>query len=187
MALVASTTSEVFVPGTSSSAYILYETGKGKKYEYHFTGVTAIEHSLTMNIGLDSSQGGNIVNGAKNLPDRVSLSVVETDSMHQSGWSAKMLECLWTIKRNRYIVSVYTNLGTYTDMLLTEIIAREDDENQFGWSGTLVFTEYLAAEELFTGKANDNSSTRTNTGTSFPARTISYYELRQIMTRAGVG
>ena len=99
MALVASTTSEVFVPGTSSSAYIQYETGKGKKYEYHFTGVTAIEHSLTMNIGLASSQGGNIVNGAKNLPDRVSLSVVETDAMHSQGWSARMLECMWTIKK----------------------------------------------------------------------------------------
>ena len=45
----------------------------GQAYTYHFTGVTGIEHNLALNLNNASAQGTDIVNGARNLPDQVTL------------------------------------------------------------------------------------------------------------------
>ena len=71
----------------SSTAYVTCEIG-GKTYTYHFTGVTSIEHNLALNLNNKDSQGMDIVNGARNLPNQVTLSVVETDTEHPAGWAA---------------------------------------------------------------------------------------------------
>ena len=82
----------------SSAAYIVVrDTGTA----YHFTGVTEITHSLSLKIfeKADTMELESFVNGAKNQPDRVTLSVVETDAMHPAGWAARMLEILYAVKR----------------------------------------------------------------------------------------
>ena len=61
----------------SSSAYVTCTSG-GKTYTWHFTGVTEIEHNLALNLNNKASQGADIVNGARNLANQVTLTVVES-------------------------------------------------------------------------------------------------------------
>ena len=170
----------------SSTANILCRAG-GKKYTYSFTGVTAIEHNLAMNVSSASSEGSDIVNGAKNLPDRVTLSVVETDAEHTDGWAARMLEILAVLKRNRTLCTVVTSMGTYRNMLLTEITAIQDEEHQDGWAGSISFLEYVpeSGNAFSEAKAYDNSSSRCNTGSTGSVR-ISAPALAQLLARAGI-
>ena len=161
----------------SSSAYVTCEVG-GKMYTYHFTGVTSIEHNLALNLNNKDSQGMDIVNGARNLPNQVTLSVVETDTEHPAGWAARMLECMISLKKQRVLCKVVTSMATYDQMLLTEINATQDEENQDGWSGSLAFMEYVPvteenAEEI---KENNNSSVRTNTGSTGTKKVLSPFQ-----------
>ena len=149
-----------------SSAYVACTAG-GKKQTWHFTGVISLEHRLSLNLAGTSSRGADLVNGARNKPDQVTLSVLETDAAHGPGRSARMLEAMNTLKRNRTLCSLVTSLGTYRQMLLTEITATQDGENPEGWTGELVFTEYLPEAETgdTAAKARNNSSTRKYAGT----------------------
>ena len=118
------------------------------------------------------------------------MSVVETDVAHSKGWSKQMLAAMMSLKKNRYLCKVVTSMGTYKDMLLTEITATQDEANQFGWAGDLVFMKYIPYTALQTGsgggvswpsgsggsssrKTQNNSSTSTNTGTRVGSNTIS--------------
>ena len=172
---------------SSSSAYVACDFG-GRAYTWHFTGVLSVEHSLALNLESMASQGTDIVNGARNQPNRVTLSVLETDAAHSSGWSARMLEAMASLKRNRIPCKAVTSLGPYENMLLTEITAIQDEENQEGWIGELVFTEYLLVTAGSAGetKENTNSSVRTNTGTAGSVKKVSGSALRQLLQRAGV-
>ena len=71
-----------------STAYII---ASGIDYTYRFCGVTEIEYNFALNIDADTSQGGDIINGARRLPNQIRLSVVETDVASQPGWR---LPCL---------------------------------------------------------------------------------------------
>ena len=168
----------------SSAAYVTCVAG-GKTCTWHFTGVTGIEHNLALNLNNKSSEGTDIVNGARNLANQVTLSVVETDVEHSSGWAARMLEAMVSLKKGRHLCRVVTSMAVYDQMLLTEINATQDEENQFGWSGTLTFVEYIPmtdenAEEI---KTNSNSSVRTNTG-STGGKKITGTPLSQLIQRA---
>ena len=151
-----------------SSAYIiLKETGTA----YHFTGVTEIVHHLALKIfdKADVTEVASFVNGAKNEPDRVTLSVIETDAAHSAdGWSARMMDILYSVKRNRMLCRVVTPQKSYEDMLLSEISATHNAENPDGWSGELTFTEYIPMAVLGEEKADDNASTPKNTGSAAP-------------------
>ncbi len=172
---------------TASTAYVTC-AADGKNYAWHFTGVTAIEHSLTLDLNREESREGDVVNSARNLPDRVTLSVIETDTAHSTGWSARMLEAMASLKRNRIPCRVVTSLGTYENMLLTEITATQDEENQEGWSGELVFLEYLPVSAGNDGevKTNTNASVRKNTGTVGNLKKVTGTALTQLLQRAGV-
>ena len=170
----------------ASAAYVSCTVG-GNTYTYHFTGVTSIEHNLALNLNNKDSQGTDIVNGARNLSSQVTLSVVETDVEHSPGWAARMLEAMAALKKNRVLCRVVTSMAAYDRMLLTEITATQDEDNQYGWSGTLAFMEYIpvteaTAEEV---KTNSNSSVRTNTGSSGAGK-ISGSPLQQLLSRAGI-
>ena len=169
---------------SNSSAYVTCTVG-GNTYTYHFTGVTEIEHNLALNLDNTESQGLDIVNGARNLPNQVTLSVVETDVEHTPGWAARMLETMAALKKQRTLCRVVTSLASYDNMLLTEITATQDGENQFGWSGSLVFMEYIPVteENAEDVKANNNSSVRTNTGN---AGKLSGSTLVRLLQRAGI-
>ena len=167
-----------------SKAYVSFDHN-GKTYKYYFTGVTSIEHSLTVNLEKDSSQGSDIVNGARNLANQVTLPVVETDTEQTAGWAARMLEAMTALKRKRVLCKVVTSMATYNRMLLTEINATQDEENQFGWSGSLAFMEYIPVteENAESVKTNDNSSVRRNTGS---AGKMAGSPLQQLSQRAGI-
>ena len=173
--------------GAASSAYITC-TVNGKKNTWHFTGVLSIEHNLSLNLESMSSQGSDIVNGARNRPDQVTLSVVETDAAHPSGWSARMLEAMASLKRNRTLCRVVTSMGVYKQMLLTEIAATQDEENQCGWKGTLHFVEYVPVNDKKESgrKTGNNSSTRKNTGSSGTAKKVTGTPFQQVLQRAGI-
>lgn len=172
---------------TASTAYVTC-AADGKNYTWHFTGVTAIEHSLALDLNREESREGDIVNSARNLPDRVTLSVIETDTAHSAGWSARMLEAMASLKRNRIPCKVITSLGPYENMLLTEITAVQDEENQEGWSGELVFLEYLPVTAGNDGevKTNTNSSVRKNTGTAGNLKKVTGTALIQLLQRTRI-
>ena len=172
---------------SSSSAYVSCDIG-GKTYTYHFTGVTEIEHNLALNLDNTDSQGMDIVHGARNLPDQVTLSVLETDAEHPAGWAARMLEAMTALKKQRILCTVVTSMMTYKDMLLTEITATQDEENQYGWSGELAFMEYIPVteENAQAVKENNNSSVRKNTGSTSSSKKVSGTPFEQLLQRAGL-
>lgn len=184
-----------------STAYIL---ASGIDYRYRFCGVTEIEYNFALNIDADTSQGGDIINGARRLPNQIRLSVVETDVSVRPGWAAAMLSALDSIRRNRVLCTVVTSLGTWSNMLLSEITATQDETNQYGWAGDLVFMQYIPRSEQYyadtsggggaaggsgassTRRTSNNSSTKKNTGTKAAASVVSGGALTALLSRAGI-
>ncbi len=157
----------------TSSAYI---TVKPYNQTCHFTGVISVTHSLSLKVfeTSDTTELGSYVNGAKNQPDKVTLSVIETDAAHPAaGCAARMLDLLSAVKRDRLLCRVVTPHHTYDDMLLTSVSVTQDEEHPDGWAGELAFTEYIPIVETEETKAEDNSSTARNTGSAAPPKTVS--------------
>ena len=165
----------------SSSAYI-HVSG----ITYSFTGVLSIRHSLSLKLSTDadSSAGMNTVSGSRNQPDKVVLTVVESDTAHQVGWSARMLQAMKAVKYNRALCTVVTPAMTYFNMLLSDISVTQDETNSAGWEGTLTFTE--ATQQAATAAVNNNASTTTNTGSAGTGTTVSGSPLQQLLQRAGI-
>ena len=155
-------------------------------YTYTFTGVLSIKHeySLKLQTDSDSAAGEDYINGARNQPDKVILSVMETDTGHAAGRANRMLQALESIKRNRILCTVVTSALTYTGMLLSGLSVTEDEKNQYGWQGTLTFTQYRTTAAV--KKTNDNSSAATHTGSSGQVRSVTGDVLAQMLRRAGV-
>ncbi len=155
-------------------------------YTYTFSGVLSIRHeySLKLQTESDSAVGEDYINGARNQPDRVILSVAESDTMHAAGWSDRMLQALESIKRNRILCTVVTSALTYSGMLLSGLSVTEDGKNQYGWQGTLTFTQYRTIASV--KKTNDNSSSVTHTGSAGTVKTVSGAELEQMLKRRGI-
>ena len=157
----------------SSSAYItLRDTGK----TYRFTGVLSVTHHLSLKVfeTSDTTELGSYVNGAKNQPDKVTLSVLETDAAHAAaGWAVRILDVLESVKHNRLLCRLVTPHHTYEDMLLSAVSATWDEEHPDGWTGEQTFTEYIPIVALQDAKAEDNSSSARNTGSAAPAPAVS--------------
>jgi len=168
-----------------STAYIHIQGFPAGQYTWYFTGVTAITHNLSLNITTDSSYGTDRINGAQNAPDVVTLSVIETDAARMPGWSAAMLAAMRSLKKNRWLLKLVTSMDTYRDMLLSDVRVTQDEENQYGWSGDLVFTQYIPVAAAGATKSFNNSSTTTNTG-STDARSVSGAALGLLLRRAGI-
>ena len=189
-----------------SSAYF---TAEGINYVYRFCGVVEVEYNFALNIDADASQGGDIINGARRLPNQIRLSVVETDVSMRPGWAASMLSALDSIRRNRVLCSLTTDMGTWENMLLSEITASQDENNQYGWAGDLVFMQYIPHDEQYytdtsggggataggggggssstsTRKTSNNSSTKKNTGTKAAATTVTTTTLNSMTALAGI-
>ena len=154
----------------SASAYFtITETNE----TIRFSGVTAVRHNhaLQTETEIREEDAENVVNGARTLPSRVILSVVESDAEHASGWSARLTETLERIRKERLLCTLVTPLKTYALMLLTEFTLVRDDQSPCGFTGTLAFTEYVAPKII--PKEEDNSSAVTNTGSAAPPATAS--------------
>ena len=156
-------------------------------YTYSFTGVLSVKHEYSLKLQTDSNSasGADYINGARNQPDKVVLSVMETDIGHMDGWANRMLQAMESIKRNRILCTVATPALTYTGMLLSGLSVTEDEKNQFGWQGTLTFTQYAASAAV--QKTNDNSSAARHTGSSGQVQSVTGDALARMLQRAGVG
>ena len=124
-----------------------YFTAEGISYTYRFCGVTEIEYNFALNIDADTSQGGDIINEARRLPNQIRLSVVETDVEASPGWAASMLSALDSIRRNRVLCRLTTNMGSWGQMFISEITATQDETNPYGWAGDIVFMQYIPKSE----------------------------------------
>ena len=173
------------------SPVVIYVPSYG--YTYTFSGVLSLRHEFSLKINTDneSASGTDYLNGARNQPDRLVLSVMESDIGHPAGWADRMLQALESVKRARVLCQVTTPAFAYTDMLLTEFTATADETSQSGWQGNLTFTKYVPP--ALPAKTNDNASTPANTGSAGPARTVSNTAasggtspFRQMLERAGV-
>ena len=155
-------------------------------YTYHFTGVLSVKHEYSLKLQTDSSStsGDDYINGARNQPDKVILSVMETDIGHVSGWADRMLQAMEALKRTRTLCNVVTAARTYSAMLLSEFEATYDETSQSGWQGTLTFTQYIPPAEP--EKTDDNASTATHTGTVGTVQTVTSSPLAQMLQRAGI-
>ena len=185
-----------------------YFTAEGINYTYRFCGVTEIEYNFALNIDADTSQGGDIINEARRLPNQIRLSVVETDVEAQPGRAASMLSALDSIRRNRVLCRLTTDMGSWDKMFISEITATQDEANQYGWAGDIVFMQYIPKSEQYysgsssgtavsstssTRKTSNNSSTKKNTGTKAAAATVSSAAasavsgaLATVLSRAGI-
>ena len=155
-------------------------------YMYSFTGILSVKHEYSLKLQTDSNSasGADYINGARNQPDKVILSVVETDIGHMAGWANRMLQAMESIKRNRILCTLVTSALTYTGMLLSGLSVTEDEKNQFGWQGTLTFTQYKTTAKV--KKTKDNSSAATHTGSSGQIQSVTEDALRQMLQRAGI-
>ena len=154
---------------TRSSAYVL---ASGIDYQYHFCGVISVQYAYSSLVasGSDQAIGTDFLNGVRNQPTQVTLTVAESDAMRQDGWSARMIACLEGIKMGRYLCTLVTPLKTFDNMVLTDFTAVQDEYSQAGWSGTLTFTK----TSLFGwGRAKDNSSVIVNTASAGAVQTVS--------------
>ena len=156
-------------------------------YTYTFTGVLSVQHAFSLKIQTESESatGTDYVNGARNQPDKVILTVLESDVGHLAGWADRMLQAMEALKRTRTLCSVVTSARTYSDMLLAEFTAPQDETSPSGWQGTLTFVQYVppAVPE----KTGDNSSAVTHTGSAGMAQTVLTAEqLQQLLQRAGI-
>ena len=180
-----------------------YFTAEGINYTYRFCGVTEIEYNFALNIDADTSQGGDIINEARRLPNQIRLSVVETDVEASPGWAASMLASLDSIRRNRVLCTLTTDMGTWGRMFISEITATQDEINQYGWAGDVVFTQYIPRSEQYyseevaisttattttsTRRTTNNSSTKKNTGTKAAATSATAGAISAITKLAGAG
>ena len=155
--------------------------------------MTQIQHSFTAKVATsaDSSSGADYVNGARNEPNKVVLSVIESDTAAAKLNATRMVEALEGIKRNRTLCTVVTPVMTYRNMILSGLAITEDESSQSGWTGTLTFTESVF---LASGQVDDRSSTPVHTGTKVTPKTVSddgsntqiRTPLQQMADRAGV-
>ena len=180
-----------------------YFTAEGINYTYRFCGVTEVEYNFALNIDADLSQGGDIINEARRLPNQIRLSVVETDVEASPGWAASMLSALDSIRRNRVLCTLTTDMGTWGRMFISEITATQDEINQYGWAGDVVFTQYIPRSEQYyseevaisttattttsTRRTTNNSSTKKNTGTKAAATSATAGAISAITKLAGAG
>jgi hypothetical protein len=155
-------------------------------YVYTFSGVISIQHEFSLKIQTESesASGSDYVNGARNKPDKIILSIIETDVDHVIGWSDQMLQAMEAIKRTRTLCNVITPAKMYSAMLLSEFVATVDETSQSGWKGTLTFVQYVppAVQE----KTADNASTAVHTGSTGTVQTVSGTSLQNLLDRAGV-
>ena len=155
-------------------------------YTYTFSGVVSVQHvfSLKIRTESESASGTDYINGARNQPDKVILTVLESDVGHPAGWADRMLQAMESLKRTRTLCDVATSAKTYSAMLLSEFTAAVDEETPSGWQGTLTFVQYVPPAEP--EKTNDNSSAVTHTGSAGPVLTVSGTALKQMLERAGI-
>ena len=177
-----------------NSSIWLRVSGTGS--EVHFSGITQIRHSLSLKVATDTDTTEIVeyLNGAREQPAKVTLSLVETDAGHRAGWAARKVEILDLIRSSKVLVEIYTPIRNYYNMVLSDLVIIQEDGNPNGWTGTATFTEVLSEESG--GKEADNSSAVVDTGVAAAGSVGTQVDsedrvrdspLRQMLQRAGIG
>ena len=146
----------------------------------------SVQHEFSLKLQTDSESvsGSDYINGARNQPDKVVLSVMESDVGHIAGWAARMMQAMESVKRTRTLCTVVTSAFALSGMLLSEFTATEDETSQSGWQGTLTFTRSVTSGG--TTKMYDNASLPKHTGSAGSVQTINGSELVQWLKRSAV-
>ena len=139
--------------------------------ELRFSGVTQLRHGFTAKVNVDGESGAaDVVNGARNQPNKLTLSVLASSVGHPAGWPRRLLESLERLKRNRTLVSAETSVFLYPRMLLSDLTVIQDDQSGDGWTGTLILTEYAAsgssAASSGTSSGSASAASRSGGGSS---------------------
>lgn len=144
----------------------IYLRISGSGTEMHFSGVTQIRHALSLKVATDTDTTEIIdyLNGAREQPAKVTLSLLETDTGHTRGYAARMLEALDTIRSSKVLVEIYTPVRNYMNMILSDLVIIQEDGNLNGWTGTATFTEVLSDDSG--GRPVNNGSASSWTGTT---------------------
>ena len=108
----------------------------------HFSGITQIRHSLSLKVATDTdtTEIVDYLNGAREQPAKVTLSLVETDAGHRPGWAARKVEILDLIRSSKVLVEIYTPIRNYYNMVLSDLVIIQEDGNPNG-VGTQVDSE----------------------------------------------
>jgi len=170
---------------SSATVYV-----KDYDIEYRFAGVTSIRHSLSLKIAqdTDSTEGQDYVNGARVQPNKLTLSVAESDAGAYANRPSDMLEALDRIRRARALCTVTVSGKMYDNMLLSDLTVIQDDQTPCGWTGTLVFTQ---ATMISATTRNDNSSRSIYIGNGSAIKVSSdektnKAEIKRLLERAGI-
>lgn len=107
-------------------------------------------------------------------PDEITIEVLESDvytdtsgftgpSNDENSRSRHTYEYLYALKEDRAMVDVVTRLHVYRDVVLKTLTGTIDENVTNGWSGQLVFREYMVIEKKKKetgGKTNAPGETR---------------------------
>ena len=171
----------------------IYNPSDGKVYM--FDGVIRIQHQNALKIEEEpDTKKHNYINNALNEPDKLTLDVVMSDVYTGGGAfegtpsmkseqssalsaakgsglsaedsrSARAYGILKALKETRTLLSVITPQYVYTGMMISSIVANQDEASPYGWSGQIVFQNKHEASK---GKASNSNSQAGNGGDSKP-------------------
>lgn len=147
------------------NSVILYDPDLNRAYT--FDGVTEISHSLSLKVETEAKATTDAVNGARHEADKVTLTVIMSETMDLPGTTGRIrahLTDLISLKEARTLCQLHTPYRTYLRMLLTDLSVTQDEKNQFGWTGTLTLQECPLTEDP--PRTNNNTSTPQSAGTA---------------------
>ena len=154
-AAVAAGMGSTVVAGTDafvSPPQIFYIYNKSRGETYKFDGVIKASHMMALSLTdeIPEGQESKYVNGAKNERNKVTFDVIMSEvytdrndlTKRRQSRSESALVVMNTLKRERVLVDVVTNLMTYNNMLLSGIALTQDDQTtHYGFFGQLTFEE----------------------------------------------
>ena len=150
---------------TASPTVYLLNQASGEKIS--FDGVLSISHSLTLKLSTDAEgeeASSDTVNGARNEPDVVTLTILTSDAASDAkNHSAALFHALAAAKKARCLLKLVTRTRTYDNMLLSSLDLTEDETTPYGWHGTLTLTRVSPTTRK---KQDDRSSTPDSPGTT---------------------
>lgn len=157
-----------------------------------FDAVWRGNHKLAVNLTKKPVQSGfNISDNAVQIQPCVVLEIGMNDTMDQftagmwTGSKSKSISCFLTLQQllqNRQFFTLNTRLQSYSNMMLTEIDAPEDNKTQFGLRATLrfeqVFLANVASQTLSARpQATDSTSLATLQPSNVPSAATNNFAL----------
>ena len=175
----------------------IYNPSNGKVYM--FDGVQRIQHQNALKIEEEpNTEKHDYINNALNEPDKLTLDVVMSDVYTGGGAiegtpsmksaqssalnaakgkgvtvtdsrSAKAYGILKALKESRAMLSIITPQYVYTEMMISSIVASQDEASPYGWSGQIVFQNKY---EPVKPKPSSSNSSPGNGGSNTPTPSI---------------